>query len=213
MKRLARFLGLGIATAMVASLGSPAQAQRLAAADLIEALQDGGYVLVMSQAGASLDAARAGRGGGGGFGFGGGGGRGGPPAPEPTEEALEQESIELLTGMRHAFWHFSIPVASIYTSPARAAVQQADEVPFAAIMTVEELGGDSSGAAWLTANLAEAAMPGSNTIVITQAGPIQQALGVAAAAGETLVVRPGGEPEIVGRVNLREWSTLAIELD
>jgi hypothetical protein len=210
MNRMTGSFRIGLATALLGLATQPASAQRMSGEEIIESLQDGGYVLVMRQAAASLDAARGGGGGGGGFG--GGRGRGGAPAPEPTEEALEQQSTELLTGMRHAIWEFGIPVGAIYTGPERATREQADEIPFAEIMVVDDLGAGSDGAAWLGSRLAEMPMAETNTIVITHDAQIQDVLDLSISEGETLIVRPGDDPAVVGRLNLREWSVLAIEL-
>jgi hypothetical protein len=211
MNRLTGSFRIGFATALLGLAAQSANAQRMSGEEIIENLQDGGYALVMRQAAASLDAARN-TGGGGGFGFGGGRGRGGEPPPEPTEEALEQRSTELLTGMRHAIWEFGIPIGAIYTGPERATREQADEIPFAEIMVVDALGAGSDGAAWLGSRLAEMPMTGTNTVVITHDAQIQDALDLSISEGETLIVRPGDGPTVVGRLNLREWSVLAIEL-
>ena len=221
MKALTGSLRVGFTLAVLGLAAQPAQAQRLQGEDLIAALQDGGLVLVMRHAPASLEAARSGGGGGGGFGFGGGGRRGvggGAPAPEPTEEELEPESRQLLTGMRHAVWTFGIHIDAIYSSPVLRARQHAEEIPFVDIMIVDELGSDAImtddeavDSGWLDAKLAETPMAGANSIIVTHSPNIQAALGLQVAQGETLVVRPGAEPEVIGRVTLRDWSVLAIE--
>jgi hypothetical protein len=205
---------LGVASALFFLTAQPAAAQRMSGEDAIDALKDGGYVLVMLHAPASLEAARATRGGGGGFGFGGGGQRGGAPAPEPTEEALETMSSAMLTGMRYAIWHFDIPIGAIYTSPTRRTVEHAEEIPFTDIEIVNDLGPDGADSGWLARKLMEPSMAGSNTIIVTHADNIRNDLGIRNVAfGETLIVRPGDEPTVVGRLGLREWSVLAIELD
>lgn len=211
MKALTGSLRFGLSVAVLGLLAEPSMAQRLQGEALIAALREGGNVLVMRQAPASLEAARSSRGGGGGFGGGGGrrGGGGGAAAPEPTEEALETTSRQLLTGMRHAVWTFDIPVAAIYAGPALATRQHAEEIPFVGVTVVDELGG---GPGWLEGKLAEPAMAHSNTIVVTSEANIRSALGLEVGAGETLVVRPGAEPEVVGRLTLRDWSVLAVEL-
>jgi len=209
-----RSLGIALAATVLGLLSLPATAQRLSGEQVIDALTDGGYVLVMRHAPASLEAARSGARGGGGFGFGGGGGRrgGGGPPPEPTEEALEPASIQMLTGMRHAIWHFGIPVDAIYTSPTRRTTEHANEIPFAAIAVVDELALEGANSGWLAGKLTEAPMAGSNTIIVTHSANIANDLGIDAAEGETLIVRPGQNPTVVGRLGLREWSVLAIEL-
>jgi hypothetical protein len=216
MKTLIHSIRIGLAIAAVGLAAQSAQAQRMSGEEIVSALQQGGYVLVMRHGTASLDAARGGRGGGGGFGFGGGGGRGGPgggQAPEPIEEALTPEAVQMLTGMRHAIWAFEIPIGAIYASPARRTREHAEEVPFAEITLVDELGLEAAGSGWLGDKLTEAPMAGTNTLIVTHSTNIANDLGMPEVAeGETLIVRPGNEPTVVGRLGLREWSVLAVEL-
>ena len=215
MNKLTGSIRIGLAILLAGLAAQSAQAQRIAGEELISALQDGGYVLVMLHAPASLEAARNRGGGGGGFGNFGGGRRGGGQAarPEPTEEALEAQSVQMLIGMRHAIWTFDIPIGAIYASPAQRTREHADEVPFADISIMRELGLESAGSGWLANKLTETPMADSNTIIVTHSTNIQNDLDIAnVSEGETLIVRPGGDPTIVGRLGLREWSVLAIEL-
>jgi hypothetical protein len=224
MIQLTRSLTIGVAIAALGLAGQSVQAQRMSGEQAIRALQDGGYLIVMSQAHAEVPTPGAGgRGGGrGGFGGGGGGGRGGggggargggAPAGDPVPQ-LTTDSENLLIGARHAIWHFKIPVAAVYSSPARAAVQHAGEVPFAEVAEVAGLAEGSADSGWLAAKLLEPPMAGANAIVVTHPANIQGDLGVGNVGdGETFVVRPGPSPEVLARFGLREWSVLAIELE
>jgi hypothetical protein len=208
MIQLTRSLTIGVAIAALGLAGQSVQAQRMSGEQAIRALQDGGYLIVMSQAHAEVPTPGAGgRGGGrGGFGGGGGGGRGGGGGGARGEN--------LLIGARHAIWHFKIPVAAVYSSPARAAVQHAGEVPFAEVAEVAGLAEGSADSGWLAAKLLEPPMAGANAIVVTHPANIQGDLGVGNVGdGETFVVRPGPSPEVLARFGLREWSVLAIELE
>jgi hypothetical protein len=231
MNRLTMSLGVGavLALAGLTMQTAQAQARRMAGEELIRALQAGGYVLVMNQADAAVPTATAGRGGrgfGGGRGDRGGGGRGGfgsgdrgradgaqdDGGPRPPE--LTTDSRNMLIGVRHAIWHFQIPIDHVYTSPTRAAAQQAEEVPFADIMQVDELAEDSANSGWLAAKLGEMPMAGSNAIIVTHAANIADDLGMSNVdEGETLVVKPGENPAVVGRIGLKEWSVLSVDLD
>jgi hypothetical protein len=218
MYRLTRSLVVGIGLASLGLLGQTAQAQRMSGEQLIRALQDGGYVIVMNQAHAEIPQPGAqGRGGRGGFGRGGGGGfgggRGGAPAGDPVP-MLTTDSQNMLIGTRHAIWYFKIPIAAVYTSPVPAAVQEAGEVPFAEIAEVAGLSDNSADSGWLAAKLREAPMAGENSIVVTHAPNIQADLGIGNLAdGEAIIVRPGASPTVVGRLGLREWSILSIDLE
>jgi hypothetical protein len=225
MDRLTRSLAFGIGLASLGLLGQTAEAQRMSGEQLIRALQDGGYVIVMNQAHAEIpQAAGEGRGGRGGFGGGGrggrgsgggggGGGRGGAPERDPVP-MLTTDSQNMLIGTRHAIWYFEIPIAAVYTSPVPAAVQEAGEVPFAEISEVAGLSDSSADSGWLAAKLREAPMAGENSIVVTHAANIQADLGLGNLAdGEAIIVRPGSSPAVVGRLGLREWSVLSIDLE
>ena len=234
MQKLTHALGIGTALAALGLLAQASTAQeRLGGEALIRALQEGGYVLVMRHAPAAVPTAPAGGGRGGGFGGGGrGGGGGGPPgggAPQagrggapggaptanaaPREEELTPDSINLMIGERHAFWYFKIPVEAIYASPARRTMQHAGEVPFAAITSVPELAIDGASSGWLAAKLKEPTAKAKNRIIVTHSPNIASDLGMDnVAEGETLVVRPGPQPAVIGRIGLREWSELAISL-
>lgn len=218
MKNLTKSVGICVSLAVACLLAHPAEAQRLGGEELIEAIRDGGYYLVMRHASAAVPTGGGGgRGGFGGFGGGGGrggfgGGRGGAEAPVDVEREpeLTEESVGLLTGARHAFIAFKIPVEAIYTSPTRRAAQHAEELPFTEITEVEALGSGMSPD-WLAARVREAPAGGGNTIIVTHAPIITGALDIATVdEGETLVVEPGGA--VVGRLDLREWSVLAVEL-
>jgi hypothetical protein len=218
---MTRSLAAVAAAASLGLLGQAAQAQRLSGEESIRALQDGGYVIVMNQAPTEMRQGGGGRGGRGfgGGGFGGGGGRGGAGdgggaggGGEPVP-VLTNEAENMLIGARHAIWYFQIPVGAVYTSPDGPASAQAEEVPFAEVAEVAGLAEGSADSGWLAAKVMEAPMAGSNSIVVTHAANIASDLGIDNLdAGDTLIVRPGAEPAVVGRLGLREWSVLAIEL-
>lgn len=70
MDKVKGSLRIGLAVALLGLAVAPAEAQRLSGEEIIDALRDGGYVIVMRHAPASLEAARNRGGGGGGGGFG-----------------------------------------------------------------------------------------------------------------------------------------------
>lgn len=230
MNRLTMSLGVGAALALagLAAQTAQAQARRMAGEELIRALQGGGYVLVMNQADAAVPTGGGGRGGrgfggfgggrggrdGGGFRGGGRGGLGGAQADTDPVPELTTDSRNKLIGVRHAIWHFKIQIDHVLTSPTRAAAQQADEVPFADITPVDELAENAADSGWLAARLREMPMAGSNTIIVTHGANIADDLGMSNVdEGETLVVKPGEHPAVVGRIGLKEWSVLSIDLE
>ena len=93
-------------------------------------------------------------------------------------------------------------------------MQHAGEIPFATITSVPELAIDGASSGWLADNLTEPTSPGENRIVVTHSPNIANDIAMNVAEGETLVVRPGGDPPaVIGRIGLREWSELAIALE
>lgn len=211
MMQLLRPLALG-AAAMLGLYAPGAHAQALTGEPLIRALQNGGYLLIMNQAPVAIPEPGAGRRGG----FGGARSSGPPDAGPPAEPEpmLTAEAEAMLIGTRHAIWHFEIPVGAVYTSPVSAAVQQAGEVPFADVAEVAGLADTSARSGWLEAKLGEPIVTGRNEIIVTHADNIDEALGIDdLTAGETVVVRPGDEPAVAGRMPLRQWSVLALELE
>lgn len=197
----ASFLTAG---ALALLLAAQAQAQQLSGDALVEALQSGGYVIVMRHASASIPAARGGR-----------GGFGGPGGEAPTEPVLNDDGIGMVTGMRFAFRELKIPVGDLLTSPTQRTRQHASHFGFGEVHVMDELGtdamrADSARSEWLAAKAAETPRAGTNTVIVTHAPNIQGAFNVSnIAEGESLVVRPGGG--IVARVPYTEWVTLALD--
>lgn len=212
MKSLTKTFGFGVAVLMVATLtcalASAARAQSLSGDALIDALRGGGYVLVMRHANAAVPERR-------GPGFGGGGGRGGGGDGDPEPE-LTQMGLGLVTGMRYAFRELGIPVGDTLTSPTLRTRQHAQHFGFGDLQIVEELGNDSmesdsARSAWLAAKAAESPRPGTNTVIVTHGPNITGAFGLASVAeGETIVIKPGPTPTVVGRVPIEEWSKMAV---
>lgn len=217
MHRLTRTFATAGAAAALGLISQPAPAQQLAGEDLIRELQSGGYILVMNTAPSAIPEPGAqGQGGRGGFG-GGRGGRGGPPGGTPAGDPVPQLTAEaeaMLVGTRHAIWHFRIPIGAVLASPVPAATQHAGEVPFVDVAQVAGLGDTSADSGWLEARLSAVPTHGKNEIVVTHAPNIESALGIVDInEGETVIVRPGDNHEVVGRMSLRQWSVLAIDLE
>lgn len=193
-----------LATVLAAVSG----AQQLTGEPLIEALQAGGYVIVMRHASAALPepGGRPGL----------GGRRGDAPDPDP-EPVLTEEGLGMVTGMKYAFREFKIPVGDVLTSPTERTRQQARYFGFGEMIVVDELGNegmqpDTERAAWLAAKAAERPPAGTNTVIITHAPNIIGAFGVSSIdEGEALILRPDGDrATIVGRVPIAEWARLAV---
>jgi phosphohistidine phosphatase SixA len=205
------FLTAGALACLAATAG--AQAQQLSGQALVDALREGGYVIVQRHASASIPPARGGRGG---FGGGrGGGARGGPDGGD-REPQLDDNGIAMVTGMRYAFRTLKIPVGDVLTSPTQRAQQHARHFGFGNVHVVEELGTDAmqsdpARSEWLRKRAAQAPPAGTNTVIITHGPNITGAFGISEIAeGEALIIRPGNRATIVGRLPIEEWSKLAV---
>ncbi len=184
-----------------------AQADSLSGAALVTSLRQGGYVLLMRHASS-------------------------PPTPptsasaEPDNTKLERQLDETgrssALAMGKAIKILAIPIGEVWSSPTYRAQQTVRLANLPDPIVAAELGdgGQSMQAiskaqtVWLQAKLAERPRAGTNTIVVTQFPNIQEAVGQNAsglAEGEALIIRPtgAGGDEIVGRVKIQEWPSLA----
>ena len=155
-----------------------------------------------------------------------------PPTP-PTAASAEPSNIKLerqldetgrssALAMGEAITTLAIPIGEVWSSPTYRAQQTARLANLPVPAVAAELGdGEQSMQAiakgqtvWLQAKLAERPRAGTNTIIVTQFPNIVGVFGQTAsglAEGDALVLRPTGtgEDEIVGRVKIQEWPSLA----
>jgi len=184
-----------------------AQADPLSGTALVTSLRQGGYVLLMRHASS--------------------------PATPPTagiaefgntklERQLDEIGRSSAQAMGRAIKTLSIPVGEVWSSPTYRALETVHLAGLPNPTTAVELGDGGQSmqaiskgqAAWLQAKVAERPRAGTNTIIVTQYPNIQEAIGQNASGlteGDALIVRPGdaGADEIVGRVKIEEWPTLA----
>jgi len=185
--------------ALVAAwLASPAvSAQSLSGMDLVHALQQGGYVLVVRNARSADEAPEE---------------RRRAPANLNGERELDAYGQGQMSVMGYAFRSLEIPVGHTLTSTAYRSRQSANYFGFGEQMAVATLG-ESADAAWLAQQVNEAPPPGRNTVIVTHGGLIERALGRDARGlglAETLIYRPGnGGAELVGRLTVEDWAKLA----
>ena len=196
-----------IAILMGISVAGTAQADLLSGAALVTALRQGGYVLLMRHASS-------------------------PPVP-PAAESAEHDNTSLerqldetgrssAQAMGRAIKTLNMPVGEVWSSPTYRALEtvRLAGLPIPTIAAELGDGGQSMQAiskgqtVWLQEKVAERLRAGTNTILVTQFPNIKEAFGQQAAGlaeGEALIVRPdgAGADEIVGRVKIEEWPTLA----
>lgn len=186
-----------VTTAAAAVLSGPASAASLTGDALVEALQKGGYVIVMRHASATgQTSGPQGRG---------SGGAGG-------ERQLDEHGRGTMTAMRSAFRRMGIPVGDVHSSPTLRARQTAEQLGFGTRHVDEQLGGEQGDAGWLRAKAAEAPPEGRNTVIITHARNLTEAFGDDASNmrdGEALIFRAeDGRAELAARVQVEEWALL-----
>lgn len=201
LSSVASVLLLGVATA------GPAGAEMLSGARLVDAIRQGGYVLLMRHASSPRqppDATSA------------------DPDNKELERQLDEAGRAGARTMGKAIAALRIPIGEVLCSPTFRARETAKYAGFEAATVVGELGDgghsmqpDAAGTrtAWLRNKAAETPRDRANTLLITHQPNIVGALGEQwsdVADGETLVVRPGPTgPEVIARVKIDAWSGLA----
>jgi phosphohistidine phosphatase SixA len=182
--------------------------EALAKADLIAALQRGGYVILLRHAsspGTAPDAAHS------------------NADNTRLERQLDEQGQASARAMGDAFRRLKIPIGEVLSSPTYRALETVKLAKLGRPTTFPELGqpeqsmsADKSGtrAAWLKAKTAERPAAGTNTLIVTHSPNIAEAFpheSDGLAEGEALILRPdnGDEASFVARVKIDEWASLA----
>jgi phosphohistidine phosphatase SixA len=194
--------------ALLPGLVTASGAALLSEAQLVTALQRGGYVILMRHASSP----------------------GTPPNPTQAdaenirhERQLDASGRASAQAMGTAIRRLRIPVGKVLSSPAFRAVQTARSAQLPSPQTFDELGeaGKSTGSdkgsprgAWIRSRVAQVPGLGTNTIIITHFPNITEAFANDAtnlAEGEALIFRPDGRGGawLVGRVKIEDWPKLA----
>ena len=186
-----------------------AQGQSLSGAALVNALRQGGCVLVMRHASSPAalpDKAAA------------------DPQNLGRERQLDEVGRDSARAMGQAIRVLKIPVTQVLSSPtyrARETVRLAG-LGTPEVVTELDAGGqhsmqaaaDEPRAAWLRHRVTLVPPKGANTLIVTHAPNILGAFGQSAANlsdGETLVFRPDGKGSaaLLARIKIEEWPQLA----
>ena len=174
---------------------------------LLKALRQGGYVLVMRHANSPFttpDKSVA------------------EPANAKLERQLDETGRNTAQAMGEAMRHLHIPFGEILSSPTYRALETLRIALLGNAETVSELDEPPQGmqadagstrSAWLRHKVAERPRAGTNTLIVTHTPNIMSAFGESAAgiaAGETLVFRPDGHgsAELAARIKIEEWPRL-----
>jgi len=173
--------------------------------ELVNALQGGGYVLVMRHASS--------------------------PREVPTKDTANADNTKLerqldepgrrgASAMGNALRTLRIPIGSVLSSPTYRAMETVKLAGLKSPTVVRELGDGGQSmqsiteaqAAWLRRKVAEVPQSG-NTILVTHQPNLSRAFpdwGATVVDGETVVIRPDGKGgiAIVGRIPIDDWTRL-----
>jgi phosphohistidine phosphatase SixA len=193
------------AAVMIGSGGSFAQS--LSVSELVDALRQGGYVLVMRHANSPQtrpDATVA------------------APGNTGLERQLNENGHKTARAMGEALKTLRIPVGEVLSSPTFRTRETVRDLGLGAAKTFNELGDGSQGyelssyeegARFMRTRSAEIPRPGTNNFIVTHLPNLEYAFGDSAGdidEGEALVVRPDGRNGTpVGRIKIDEWPRLA----
>ena len=205
---LNRVRNLSLLLAMLVAVAvAPARAATTAGQPLIEALREGGYVLLMRHASS--------------------------PTARPDKAAADRENTTLerqldKTGrstsraMGKAIRALHLPIREIISSPTYRALETVRIAGLPQPRTAPELGDggqsmqplQASPAAWLRNLVSMVPAPGTDTLIVTHAPNIIGAFGANladVADGEILVFRPDGNGDsmLAGRIKIQQWPALA----
>jgi phosphohistidine phosphatase SixA len=189
--------------------GAGAFAQPLAGSDLINALRQGGYIIVMRHANSPQtrpDGSVA------------------APGNARLERQLNENGHRTAKAMGASLKALGIPIGEVLSSPTFRTLETVRELAVGDPKTFNELGDGSQGyeissleesTRFMRARAAEPPRPGTNTLIVTHLPNLQSAFGDSANdidEGEVFILRPGardGGP--VGRIKIDEWPRLAPE--
>jgi len=182
--------------------------ESLSKADLVAALQRGGYVILMRHASSPAttpDAAHA------------------NADNHRLERQLDEQGQTSARAMGDAFRRLKIPIGKVQSSPTYRALETVKLAKLGPPTTFPELGQPEQGtpahdggrrAAWLKAKTAEHVAAGTNTLIVTHYPNIAEAFPQEAEGlpeGAALILRPdrGDRASLVARVKIDEWASLA----
>lgn len=196
---------LWVSAAAMISMAGTAYAQALQGKVLVNALQKGGYVILMRHASSPRELPDK---------------KSADPDNTKLERQLDEGGRNTAISMGKAFRDLRIPVGQVLSSPTYRALETVRLAQFGTPQTFPELGDNGASmqaakadqAAWLRKQVAQFPT-GTNTIIVTHlpniAGAFPQ-LASGLADGEALIFGPDGKggAVLVARVKIEEWPTI-----
>jgi phosphohistidine phosphatase SixA len=210
MPALVSFLrGCVFAAFALVAASAGAVAQSLSAGELVTALRQGGYVLVMRHATSPATRPNADT---------------ATPGNTRLERQLNENGHKTAKAMGEAFRSLGIVVGEVLSSPTFRTRETAEDLGLGATRTFLELGDGSQGYEvssfkdsnrFLRDQSGVVPRPGTNTLIITHIPNMEFAFGEEAsgiAEGETIVFRPDGRTGArVARIKIEEWPRLTAQ--
>lgn len=195
-----------IATILLAGAAHPQNlpGQALQGHALVEALQKGGYVILMRHASSPRQVPDK---------------KAANPDNTKPERQLDAEGRATATAMGKALRELKIPIGEVYTSPTYRALETVKYAQLGTPKSTPQLGengadmsgGTAAQSAWLKKKITEFPR-GANTVLITHFPNIRAAFPqlTDVADGEALVYGPDGKggAELVARIKIEDWPKL-----
>jgi len=195
-----------IAAAIFIAMAGGASAQVLSGNDLVGALKQGGYVIVLRHANSPQirpDHALA------------------APGNTGLERQLNENGHKTAHAMGLALKTLHVPIGTVLSSPTFRTRETVQELQVGMPDTFNLLGDGSQGyefssfedsARFMRVRAAELPKPGTNTLIVTHLPNIESAFGETFSVdeGEAVVLKPDGMTGTpVGRIKIDEWPRLA----
>jgi phosphohistidine phosphatase SixA len=181
-----------------------AHAQTLQGGPLVNALRQGGYVIVMRHTSSPREVPDK---------------KAANPDNVKPERQLDEEGRTTATAMGKAVRSLKIPIGQVFTSPTYRALETVKYAQLGTPMPVAELGdngqsmqgGTEAQAAWLKKAVTQFPSK-TNTVLVTHFPNIRGAFPqlTDVADGECLIYGPDGKggATLVGRIKIEEWPNL-----
>ena len=195
-----------MAAAMSIAAGTAASAQWLSGSELVTALKQGGYVIVMRHANSPQvrpDPAIV------------------APGNTRGERQLNENGHKTARAMGQAVKALDVPIGTVLASPTFRTMETVRGLDLGTATTFNLLGDGSEGyeyssfedsARFIRVRITEMPQPGTNTLIVTHVPNMEQAFGdrFSIDEGQSVIVKPDGAMGTpVGTIKIDEWPGLA----
>ena len=195
-----------MATALVIATSTGASAQWLSGTELVAALKQGGYVIVMRHANSPQvrpDPALV------------------APGNTRGERQLNENGHKTARAMGQAVKALGVPIGTVLASPTFRTMETVRDLDLGTATTFNLLGDGSEGyeyssfedsARFIRVRITEMPKAGTNTLIVTHVPNMEQAFGdrFSIDEGQVVVVKPDGAMGTpVGTIKIDEWPRLA----